>query len=260
MTRERFSLQVFKSMTSGKFYQQMSERRFSEALKYFSLLILFVTTLLSVRFAFEILKGLSAFETWSREHLPEIMIEKGKVSTNVPEPWRKEEKDFVAIIDTTGKTAQIEEAYPQGILLTQNRLIIKQGPYETRNYDLSQVQSFRFDAEKVKRWRKVGQWLLPPLFSLFLFVYFWIGKLLQVIFFSGVSLLTNWIGRRGLSYSLLLTLGIYAITLPLLLAAALLLGGIQTHFFDMIYFSVYAAFLVSVVLQFHPQTDEMSEE
>lgn len=260
MSHEQFAIQLLKSSSSGQFYREMAERRFSEALRYFSLLILFVTLVLSVRFTFDIVKGLSQFEAWSQENLPEITILKGKASVNVPQPWQKEEEGIMMIIDTTGKTTEIEASYPRGVLLTQNRLFVKKSPYETRGYDLSGVQSFHLNAETIRRWRKIGQWVFPPLFALILFVYFWIGKFLQVFIFSGVSLLTNWIAKRGLSYRTLLTVGLYAMTLPFLLASLVILGGIRIRFFDMLYFSMYAALLVTVILHCYPKVEETSEE
>jgi|GEM_PF-1806436 len=260
MSQERFALQLLKSSTSGTFYQKMTERRFSEALRYFSLLILFVTLVLSVRFTFDIVKGLSQFEAWSQENLPEITILKGKVSVNVSQPWQKEEEGIVMIIDTTGKTAEIGETYSRGVLLTQNRLFVKKNPYEIQGYDLSKVESFHLNAETIRRWRKVGQWCLPPLFSLILFVYFWTGKFLQVLVFSGVSVLTNWIAKRGLSYRTLLTVGIYAMTLPFLLASGAVLWGLQVRLLDLVCFSMYAALLVTVILHCYPKMEEMPGE
>jgi len=257
--KERFVTQFLQSITSPRFYQEIGSRRVSDGVRYFSFLILLVTALLSVRFTSDIFKGLASFETWSKEHLPEIVIEKGKVFVDVPQPWQREEGGFVIVIDTTGKTHELDEKYPQGVLLSQNRILLKRSPYESRHYDLSKIDSFRLNPTTIQSWRKVSQWVIPPLLSLFLFVYFWVGKFSQIVFFSGVSLLTNWVSKRGLPYGTLLTIGMYAITPPLLLFCVVALLGAQVRFFDMIYLSSYAALLVTAVLQCHPRTDEMVE-
>lgn len=257
---KNFFGQLFRSVSSPQFYQELATRRFSEGMKYFSLLILFVTLVLSTRFSVEALKGLSEFETWSKTHLPEIVIEKGVVSVNAPQPWRKEEGHLAVIIDTTGQTRDIDDAYAQGVLLTRDKLILKRGPYETRRYDLSKIESFRLNARTVERLRRIGQWILPPLLTLFLFVYFWLGRFSQIVVFSAISLLTNWFAKKNLSYGALLTIGMYAITPPLLLFSGIALLGIQMRLFDMIYLSSYAALLVTAVLQSHPRKEEMADE
>lgn len=256
----RFAQQFFQSLSSVRFYREMNRRSLSDAIKYFSLLILLVTGILSVRFTSECLKALSSFETWSRAHLPEIMIQKGQVSVNVQQPWQKEEKDFILMIDTTGKTTDIDEKYPQGILLTKDKLLLKRGPFESRRYDLSAIDQFRLDSETVRKLRRIGQWLLPPLLALILFVYFWVGKFSQIIFFSGLSLLTNWMAHKDLPYGTLLTIGFYAITPPLLLFCVTALFKFPAPFFDMVYLASYAALLVTAVLQVPARNDGVRTE
>lgn len=249
MKENSFLTQLWQSVSSVRFYQEMGHRSFQEGVRYFSILILWVTLFLSIRFSIEIFKQLSAFEAWSARHLPDIVIQKGEVSADVTQPWRKEIENFLVVIDTTGQVKEIEESFSQGILLMKNKLILKRSAYETRRYDLSKMDAFRLSPETVKRWRQVGQWILPPVLVFFLFFYFWVGKSLQILFFSLVSLVTNWASRRGLAYQTLLVIGIYALTAPLLLLSAVTLLGLQIRFFDLIYLSMYAALLVATILQ-----------
>ena len=251
----RFGMEVWSSVTSVKFYQEVIRRSLREGLVYFSFLILVVTLILTVRFSFDIAKGLAEFEMWSRENLPDIVIEKGEVFVDVPQPWQEEAGDFVVIIDTTGEIEKIDDYYPHGLLLMKDRLLLKRGPYETRRYDLSKVESFRFDPETARRWRQVGQWFLPPLLAFFLFFYFWVGKFVQVFLFSLISLLANWAMKKGLSYKTLFTIGLYAMTPPLLLLCGTVSFGLQIRFFDLIYLSIYAALLVTVILQVQPKIE-----
>ena len=260
MPNERFFTQLIRSVTSARFYQEIPGRRFSEALKYFSILILLVTVILSVRFTFDILKGLASFEEWSKASLPEIVIEKGIASVNAPQPWRTEKEGFVVIMDTTGAVRDLDDSYAQGLLFTRDKLILKRGAYETRRYDLSKIDSFRLNSGSIRRFRQVGQWLFPPLLAVILFLYFWLGKFSQIIFFSLISLLANWFSKRNFSYTTLLTLGIYAITPPLLLVTLVTLLGIEIRFFEMIYLAIYAALLVTAVLHAHPDKEDAADE
>lgn len=256
----KFLSELWKSITSVQFYQEIAQRPLTEGLRYFSFLILLVTLLLSVRFTGEVLRVMEDFERWTRERLPNIVIEKGKVFADIPQPWQASGEDFVVVIDTTGKTREIGHEYPRGVLIMESKILLKRDPTQSRIYDVSRINAFRFTPETVARWRRVGRWILPPLLAFFLFVYFWTGKLLQVFFFSGISLLINWAMRKGLSYAALLTVGLYAVTPPLLLFLAVALLGMRARFFDMICLSAYAALLVSAILQFPPQGDEAPTE
>ncbi len=257
MRGKRFLSELWRALSSVSFYQELPKRSLPEALKYFSFLILLAAFLLSVRFSIDSFRMLSLFELWSRERLPEIVIEKGKVSADVPQPWVEEGDHFVMVIDTTGKVRRIDHAVSQGILLTEDRLYLKRGPFETREYDLSRIEHFLLNAETVGRLRRIGHWTLPPLLLVFLFVYFWIGKLTQVLFFSLVSLLANWAARRRLSYQALLAIGFYALTPPLAFFCLVSLLGMHLPFFSIIYLSAYAALLVAVVLQVNPPRPEV---
>lgn len=251
MRQDPFFKQLWRSISSVRFYQELATRRLSEGVKYFALLILFVAVTLSIRFTAEVFKGLSEFETWSKAYLPEITIEKGTVSVNSPQPWKKEVGDFVVVIDTTGETQTIE-SHTRGLLLTRNSLILK-SPYETRQYDLSKVDSFRLDAQTVARIRKIGRWVLPPLSAIFLFIDLARKIFPLVVFFSVISLLANWFAKRNLSYGTLLAIGMYATTPPLLLFACVALLGIEVRFLGMVYLSSYAALLVAAIVHSPPR-------
>ncbi|MFH1857413.1 MAG: DUF1189 family protein [Candidatus Omnitrophota bacterium] len=252
-TIRRFAVQLWKSVTSVKFYQELAGRPFSEGIKYFSFLIFLVALLFTLRLTLDLSRNLKAFERWSKDHLPEIVVEKGKVTVDVPQPWRFEGEHFVVVIDTRGGSREIGESYAQGVLITKDKLILKRGPLMERRFDLSEIESLRVTPETIHNWRTLILWISPPLLVCILFFYFWVGKFIQVILFSTLSLLANGIGRKGLSYETLFIIGLYALSAPLLLLSFFILLGFGIHSFDMVYLAIYGALLVTTVLQYPPR-------
>ncbi len=87
------------------------------------------------------------------DQIPPITIENGVVSSPVSQPYRlhlPEEEETVWILDTTGATTGVDG--DSGFLLTRDRLIIQRNRFEVREWDLSQVESFDFDGERLRGW------------------------------------------------------------------------------------------------------------
>lgn len=256
-----FWRQIVLSFSSGGFYQTVARQPLAKSLRYFTLLILIASVLLSARYALVLSQVLGEAEGWARQHLPEIRITKGKVQSPVSQPWRHAvDQLFVVILDTTGQTQEIPSEFAQGILLTQDRMILKRQPSDIRSYDLSKIEAFRLNAEVLGEFRRKGKWFFWPLLWGGFFGYFLVGKFAQVLLFSGISLVTSRVSGRALPYGALLNIGLYAVTLPFLLGAALALFGPPPPLFSLFFVAVYGALLVTAVLHCVPPQEAAPEE
>ena len=260
-----FWRQIVLSFSSGNFYRTVIHQPLAKSFRYLALLILAASLVLSARYAILFHHFLGEAEEWAWEYLPEIWIEKGEVRSDVDQPWSYETDDLVFILDTTGEIQEIPSDFPQGILLEQGRLTYKRQRLtipETRHYDLSTVESFHLNAETIGSFRKWGPWVFWPFLFGILFGYFIVGKSVQVIAFSGISIAANWASRRALPYQALLNIGIYALTLPFLLGTALdlFVFGEYSPFLGLVFVAIYGALLVAAVLQCGPPRQATPEE
>ena len=254
-----FLRQIVLSFSSGEFYRSIAPQAFSRSIRYLMILIVAASLLLSVRYAFLVSQALEKLEGWAWRHLPEIRIEKGIVQTP-SQPWRYEAaRQFIAILDITGQTKEIPAEFAQGLLLTRDQLILRRRPLDSQRVDLAGIEDFRLNAQVVQRLRQKGILFFWPLLFAGFTGYFLIERCFQVVLFSLFSLVTCWATGRALSYRSLLNIGIYAMTLPFLLAAGILFFGPPPPLFGIFFVAIYGALLVAAILHGAPPREAPPE-
>lgn len=223
----KFFINLWRSATSFRFYKEIAFQKVSKSIGYFFLFILLITLVLSMKRSTALIQGMDEVSKELGDKLPEIRIEDGVVSTDAQEPFVIEEKDFIFIIDTTGKITTVDPSYKQGILLTKNKLIHRQSEIETREYDLSKIKSFTVNKEAMERWKKTFSRFAFPILLVSLFPYFTIAKLIHILLFSLIALIVNTATKANLKYENLFNISLFALTPPVLLATIFNLAGFK---------------------------------
>jgi len=237
---------LIKSSTDFKFYKNIWGQSLGLTLRYLLLLTIFVTVLLGIRYGlgFNVFaqKGLK----WIEENIPKIEITNGEVTADVSQPFVKEMEDFVMIIDTTGQTMEIDKKYKTGVLLTKNKIIVKNDEVRSQEFDLSKIQKFQVTKESFKKVSKYFVLALIPFVIGIQFVYFFFAKIAQ----SVVAGIVVMIAKPGLRFVNVLNVCIYAVTPVSLLGLLMTLGSPKPlPFFWLIYLGMYIAFVVGAVGQ-----------
>ena len=240
----KFFINLWRSVTSFRFYKEVASQKVSKSIGYFFLFIFLITLVLSMKRSTALIQGMDEVSKELRDRLPEIRIEDGTVSTDAQEPFIIEEKDFIFIIDTTEKITTVDPSYKQGILLTRNKLIHRQSEIETREYDLSKIKSFTVNREAMERWRKASSRFAFPFLVAILFPYYIVVKLIHILLFSLVALIVNAVTKANLKYENLFNISLFALTPPVLLATIFTLVGFRIPFFGLLYVAIYIFFLI----------------
>ena len=240
-----FFIKMWRSATSFRFYKEIAFQKVSKSIGYFFLFILLITLVLSMKFSNALIQGMGEVSKELGDRLPEIRIEDGIVSTDAQEPFTIEEKDFIFVIDTTGRITAIDPSYKQGILLTKKKLFYKQSEIETREYDLSKIKSFTVNKEAMERWKKTFSRFAFPILLISLFSYFVVVKLIQIFLFSLIALIANTTTKANLKYENLFNISLFALTPPVLLATIFTLAGlwIPPFWSIFLYVAIYIVFL-----------------
>jgi len=226
-------------------YGKIVKQKFGRSFLYLSILILVISVLLSVKFTSTLAQLSGEFVDKAGEEISEIRITNGVVSVPVDQPYIYKVENYAFIIDTTGEVVSLDD-YEAGLLLTKNALLSKNNA-RTQSYDLSQVASLYITPELLKEWMKKSGKVVFPIIMVLLVISFLIAKFIQIFLFSLISMLANNLKKKNLSYSQLLNIGLYALTLPTVLAVIVILFNFGFPLFSLIYSLLYILILVTAI-------------
>lgn len=241
-----FFYSVVKSSTDFKFYKGIFKQAFGKTVRYLLFLTLFITIILGVRYSFGINKFLQEGFKWITENTPYIEINDGVVTADIEQPFEVVSADFAMIIDTTGEVNDIPDDYETGILLTKDKLIIKQNEVRSQSLDLSKINKFRLDKESLTKWRKIIIFVLLPLMIVMQFIFFFVSKVIQALI-AGVAV---YLFKTNYKFSDILNVAVYALTPATLLSLFVsLVSPRPLPFFFLIYIGMYIAFVIGAFKQ-----------
>lgn len=278
--KHSFWEKVIKSF-NPEFFKEVAFQPLGQSFKYLLFLFLLLALLLSSKHTTdfskrvkEITKNLPSF--WEKlRDIPEITIEKGKV-TSPKQSFIQEWRRFVFVIDPQGEVGHyltlLENYKDGGLVILEDRVMFRSRDGGTEIHNISKEISYfnlkpdergkeellalTFDGEvfkptlkEISHWLNIAPYVFFPLCFLFIFLGFWITKLIQIFGFSLLSLIVNKVKRVGLNYKNLLNIGIFALTLPLILETLIELSRVSTPYFNVICFVLYAVFLTMGILR-----------
>ncbi len=248
---------LIRSCSDFKFYREILPQSLGKTLRYLLVLMLLVAVVLGVRFGFFINtmsnKGLS----WLEENIPYIEIVDGEVMVDADQPFIIEEKDFIGIIDTTGKTAEVPDDFPSGILLTKDKLFIKRDSLRTEEINLAKVQSFQLDDETLKKWRLIIVSAIIPLMLIFMYLYMLFTKFIQAL----IAGLIITLFKPQLKLNNTLNICVYALTPVTILSALIFLVTLKPlPFFFVVYLGMYVAFIWGGLRACRPEQEQGQDQ
>jgi len=215
------------------------------AWSYFFIFMLVIVLLQTVTLLWALPKGANEFWTEAKSEIPEFQAdytpEGGLLVEGVEQPYIFEEEDdgqsMYLYIDTlTTTTLAAEDIFPEnidiGILVTAQKATIYQeseSKYETVVFRDISDESWDFTNEDVVEWGdKILAWIvwiLAPIITLFMFIFWSIGKLVFLAWASLLAWLIARFGGKKWEYKDVYTVGLYAITLPTLVNLLLMAVG-----------------------------------
>ncbi len=267
-----------------KFFKEIAPQSLKESFKYLAFLLLLLALVLSFKSTINFTQGIQRLSKGlpdffeELKDFPEITIQNGELILP-KEFYTKEWERGGIIIDPEGEIGKYLEILPTkfSVILLKDKIIIPQMTIqsktekrvgETSVYDLSQIKYFnlriregekllklafdnqKFDltAKKANKWANTLSLIFFPIATIFIFIFLLIGKLIQVFGFSLISLIINKVKKVGLNYQNLLNIGIFSLTLPLILGTVVKLSGISIPYFGLFNSGLYIAFLVIGIL------------
>jgi len=224
-------------------YRQVAADRSAALLGYLAVLILLATVVTTALMQVRLGRVLNEAEPWLKDSVPQLRIEKGRLSSPVEQPYVWESGAFVVVLDTTGAVTELNPEYGQGVLITERALIVRRSPTESREYDLSRFPDLVLNDEA---WdtllHNIRSWMWTVV-AISTFLWLWALKLIHVLVWSVLGLLVAPLAHRKLTFRALWNISIYALTAPLFYDLALnLLGLAQRPLLSLLSLVLYAGY------------------
>jgi len=198
------------------------------------------------------------------EQVPEITIVDGEASIAEPQPYYikdPEYSDVLAIIDTTGTIKSLED--PNTIcLLTKTNIMWRQGEFETRTIDLSEVKNFVLNSDRIMGWLHTIRKFLVIMIYPFVLLGSYVYRIIQALIYAAIGLLfASWC-KVTFPYAALLRLAVVAVTPSVIVNTSLGLAGIDLPYAGLLYLAVtlgYLFFGVKAISQTMPIQEEAEQ-
>ena len=191
------------------------------------------------------------------DELPTVTIRNGRASANVPQPWVKETQEglrsVALIIDTTGATTGFKPNQI-GLLLTLDRILIKQENGEVRDFDLATVGDRVVGPSELHQIIRHALHWMPWMLAGITLVWFLFAKTATAMLLVMVALMASQGRRRPLSFGGLFAVAVHGLAPAVFLDCALMLMPFSLPMF-WVFYTVMAIIYTVVGMQRVPELE-----
>ena len=233
------------SFHSGRFYLDVANHWRGTSFVY----LLLVLALCWIPFLVGVYGNWSRFSSTEAEDLlaqiPAVTIAGGVVSTDVPQPHSITDGKtgtVLAIIDTTGEIQSLDEVDAK-MLLTRTQFIVRKGERETRTYDLTSIENFTLDRDRVRGWLAIAAAWGPPVVYVFMVLFSYVYRVLQALLFALIGLAFRPSPGLPLGYPRVLSMALVAETPAVIVKTVLDLIGATFPFRELVIAIIAFAYL-----------------
>lgn len=231
---KNFFTSIYKSGTDIRWLRDMRDKP-NSAWTYFFSFMLFIVLIQMLALMVTVPRGAKRIWYGSQGHIPEFtaIVEDGRLRVeDLEQPFvvesEKDGEQFRLVIDTQSDVALSEDevfddTLDAGIFITADQISFYDAESgQTRSEAFPRNATWRFNRSDTIMFgnRFVGTILpfLIPLAILFVFLFWSAGKLAYLVFLSFLIWIAGMFAGREWRYSEVYTVGLYAITLPTVIA------------------------------------------
>ncbi|MBU1121489.1 MAG: DUF1189 family protein [Candidatus Omnitrophota bacterium] len=271
-------LTVFKSF-NPKEYKKIAKTKFGASLGFLVIFVIILSVFFSFKYTAVIKTFIPKISYWAQTNLsdifsdvPGIEISDGMLvspKSNYIKKWEADNEEFYFVIEPSGeKVFPMLADFTNVLVLTDTKVIAK---YSKPNTNESEIKMYKLDNIKhlqltpitdginvsllddsfditgdlIEAFIDQFSWVIFPLIFLWLSVMYFLHKMIQLFFFSLLSVIVNKKLKRELTYKQLLTIGVYAMVTPTTLTVVKEIFNIRIPAFWLIYLGIYVFYLFS---------------
>ena len=190
------------SLFNARFYSALGRTSLKDSGLYLVKLLLIVSLIQAGTYSIPMVKEAFRFGNWAAEELPLIIIENGKVVTEIEEPVAvyfeprisdevvpgREEgaiEVIAVVIDLDEETYKADEFAMAGALLTREKIAYCLGDPESRGeVDLKEIRDLRLSDSFFRGWARRVAVLIPAMLFGWLAIFTIVTKVVQAVLFG----------------------------------------------------------------------------
>lgn len=252
-----FFLQMRESVIDFKYYRSIKDNRFSRSFVYLLLLFLIIYFISGTRTMIATRLGIDELVTELNTNMPEFSLQDGEFSFAGEMPYFISSSTSEAfVIDTTGQVDEsVLKDVSSGMLITKDKVYVKRSEIETREFSLSELKGVNITKADVLEFLPKLSWIVL-IFIAFGFIFALGWKLLNAVILALLGLAANSVFKGRLKFNNLMNIGIYALTLPMLLQLAVDLYGYPLPGFGYVYWIISILYVVLAVKSCNEEPSE----
>lgn len=261
MIKSGFIQTLVGSFYNSETYRDTVRNKKGNTFGYLAFLVLLCTIPLII----SVVIGMSNFMkndgAFILNQLPEIKISNGIVTMDKESPYfiKSKSGEILFVIDLSDSASYTELQGSTKVLLTKNKLIGQQQENETRTYDLSKIESFTLNAQKINDWYGYA-WIVYIIIFIFMVFFFYVYRLIQAIVNGVFGLLISAILKVNLDFTSLIYISLVAITPVAILASILLATDVKIPAKGWLGFILALGYIGFGIMANKPQADNSNME
>lgn len=241
-----FFITYFKSIFDFNFYHSLNDRPVGSAFIYLLLLTLLLGTISTFPNIYSFNKGMSSVINDIETKLPNFTFENNELNIADDSPIIiGDKKYFYFVVDTNDKYNKTN-LDSNCIVLGKDKLFI---PDLSGNTQMPYSNYSAFNLTKQSLLQFLSIYKLADIFIIFGgLIYFFISKFIYAFFVSFIGLLLNMAFNTRLSFSNILKLSIFAISLPATFEVILQCFNVTIPFFDLMFYTAAGIYIWKALL------------
>ena len=240
-----FGRKFINSLYNFKAYNVFFNQSIGKGILYLFLLCICLSTIGNIFTAFSLNTAFNEAQDAVDNDIPDFSFSNGQLNVDGDMPIILDEGQTLFYIDTKNDVdSSVLDKYTSGIILTKDKMIQKQNTAQIQTFDLKQMQDISFNKADLSPALKSIKLLAIILMFIFFPLGSFIGKLISSFVIMGLGgLIINAILNKNLKYTDCVKLGMYSLTIPIIIKLIVGIIGINISFFFVLYYGIALLYL-----------------
>ncbi len=209
---------IFRSIYDFKAYKTFKEKTTGQAFIYLLLLTVIFGAIGSINLLYTMDKAFKDINHTFDKDFPKFTLTGNGLVVKEKMPIISKNKDFFYAIDTTGKIDKsILNDHDKGIFISKTSMYYKKSIIETREYNFDSLTQFAPITKTTVKNILSYSWIVKIIAVPLYLIYFYSGKIISAFIIGLLGLVFQGIVKSKENIGTMFKLGLYAITLPVII-------------------------------------------